>query len=113
MRIATSRLRGLGLVDVLGVLLTAGFFLLDGASVEEFDQRRAVVRGDEREELGGQVVFLGQCHAVLDVADDDEHRHIGIERVVPVGSAALIFDEILGLVDLAHVVVVGAHAGQQ
>ena len=42
--------------------------------IEILDQRRAVMLLDEREDAGRQVVFLGQLHAVLHVADDDQQR---------------------------------------
>ena len=59
-----------------------------------------------------QAILLGQGHAVLDVADDDERAQGRLQGVVAV-LAGLVLDEVVRLEHLADVVEVAADAGQQ
>ena len=53
-------------------------------AVEIFDQRGAVMRGDEIDDRLREVILLGEGNTVLDVADDDERAEGRFERIVAV-----------------------------
>ena len=67
---------------------------------------------DEVNDGPGQAVLPGQGQAVLDVANDDQGAQGRLERIVPIFTG-LVFDEILRLEHLAHVVEITPYAGQQ
>ena len=90
----------------------AGLFLAGGVE-EVFDQGGAVMLADELMDDPGEAVLAGKFDAVFDVADDDEQAHGGGEFVMAVGAAGLVLDEILGLGELADVVVIGPDAAEE
>lgn len=85
-------------------------FLLQGALVEVIDERVAVVFLDDVDDGLAEAVLAGQVDAFLDVGNDDERAHRGVEQLVGVAIAAVVFDEVLRFDELADVVEVGADA---
>src|SRR5579862_4030634 len=71
------------------------------------DRRRAVVLRDERSHTGRQVILSGKLQTFADVIPDNRGTRRGLELVVRVPAARLVLDEILGLLELADIMVVG------
>ena len=106
---------GTGVAETRFQLLraVAGAFLkAHGLAVEVFDQRGAVMLGDEIGDRRRQVVLFRECHPVLDMADDDQRAQRRFEQVVAV-LAGLIFDEVLRFEHFADVVEVTADADEE
>ena len=99
------------LVEVAGIRI--GLQPLGLAAVEVLDQRCAVVLLDEVDDRMRQRVLTGQIDAILDVGNDHQRAHRGLERLVPVPFGSLVLDEVRRLEHLADVVEVGPHADEQ
>ena len=97
---------------VLLDLPAVGVLFLLGARVEVADQLVAVMGDDRVADRLRQLVRSSQLEPGLDVVGHDQRRHPRRQVVVRIG-AALVLDEVLGLRELADVVVVAAHARQQ
>ena len=82
-----------------GILL-----LLEGALIEIRNQGGAVVLADDIDDLGVELVFEGQIHALLHMGDDNESTHRRSEVVVGIRAVGDVFGEVVGLDDLADVV---------
>ena len=75
--------------------------------------RRPVVLRDERDQRLRQLRLVGDVDAVGDVGLEDLGRRLRVELVVDVVAAGLVLDERERVRELADVVVVGRHAGEQ
>ena len=85
-----------------------------GCSVKEvFDQRRAVMLLNQVDDSSGEVMQASQLNSVLDVRNDHDRAHRGIEVVVFVLSTLLVLDEVFRLAHFANVVKVGPDAAEQ
>ena len=79
--------------------------------IEVFNSARTVVSGDEIHDILRQMIFSGDIESISFVGFEDEGTHIGFESVMRV-VAALIFSEVLCILDLSDIVVIAADAGE-
>jgi len=93
-------------------LLDSRILLLLGFLIEVTDEIGSMVLLDNIDDLLSQMVLLGQGDPVLDVGDQNQAAHARREFVVRVLSTLLIFNEIHGFLDLADVVIVCGHLGE-
>ena len=98
----------------LGRKATVGFRSgLACLGVEEADHRRSVVLWDEGDERLGQASLIRDIDAVGDVGLEHLGRLFRGQLVVQVLAARLVLDETDRVRELADVVVIGRHAGQE
>lgn len=98
----------------IAVVLDAGIFArLLGFGIEKLDQTRAVVLADDVLDFVAQMVLRGEFRAFFDMRKQDEGAHGRSQLVVPVGAVELVFDVIVGIGQLADVVVQGRDLAQQ
>ena len=84
--------------------------LLQGALVEETDERVAVVLADDIDHAVVQFVFQRQIDTFFDVRNDDERTHGWREVVVRIDAARHVLGEIFRLHEFADVVEIRANA---
>ena len=69
--------------------------------------------GDERRDRFGEAGFAREHQPIRHVRLDDLGRLKGLEAIVRIVPARLVLHEVLGVVDLADVVVVAADAAEE
>ncbi|MBA7655522.1 hypothetical protein ES703_63427 [subsurface metagenome] len=71
-----------------------------------------MVLGDDIYHFGGQVQFFGFLNTHFYMRFDNSHRETGFQPIMLV-IRSLVFNKILGLVDFANIMIIGADPGQQ
>src|SRR4029077_16634535 len=93
-------------IRVIGGLERPAVAALLGAIEEVGDLGGAVVLRNERGDGVGEPRLAREREAVRDVGLDDLGRLVGLEPVVRIVAARLVFDEVLRVLDLPDVVVI-------